>query len=82
MFMRNLITSSIIIILSYFVATLSYNIGLTLVGPIPKAHAEDIKEDIRQYGIFLDDPTNGDYKDFAEWQTKKVFKLTISDLEK
>tara|TARA_Y100000310_G_scaffold48130_1_gene44655 strand:+ start:1292 stop:1444 length:153 start_codon:yes stop_codon:yes gene_type:complete len=48
-----------------------------MIGPMPTAHASDI----RQYGIFLNDPTNGDYKDFAEWQTKKIFKLTISELE-
>ena len=72
-----LLISSIIIILSYFTAILSYNIGLAMIGPMPTAHAEDI----RQYGIFLDDPTNGDYKDFAEWQTKKIFKQTIIDLE-
>ena len=72
-----LLISSIIIILSYFAATLSYSIGLTMVGPMPTAHAEDL----RQYGVFLDDPTNGDYKDFAEWQTKKIFKLTLIDLE-
>ena len=72
-----LLISSIIIILSYFTATLSYSIGLTMIGPTPTAHAEDI----RQYGVFLDDPTNGDYKDFAEWQTKKIYKLTLIDLE-
>ncbi|MAH50397.1 hypothetical protein CMI37_31535 [Candidatus Pacearchaeota archaeon] len=72
-----LLISSIIIILSYFTATLAYSIGLTMIGPMPTAHASDI----RQYGIFLNDPTNGDYKDFAEWQTKKIFKLTISELE-
>ena len=72
-----LLISSIIIILSYFTAILSYNIGLAMIGPMPTAHAEDI----RQYGVFLDDPTNGDYKNFAEWQTKKIFKLTISELE-
>ena len=67
----------LIIIFSYFTATLSYSVGLSMVGPIPTAHAEDI----RQYGIFLDDPTNGDYKDFAEWQTKKIFKRPLSELE-
>ena len=72
-----LLISSIIIILSYFTATLSYSIGLSMVGPMPTAHAEDI----RQYGIFLDDPTNGDYKNFTEWQTKRVFKRTLSELE-
>ena len=81
MFMKNsvlnLIVSSIIIILSYFVATLSYNIGLTMAGPTPTALATDIK----QYGIFLDDPTSGRYKNFDEWQTKKIFKYTISELE-
>ena len=72
-----LLISSILIILSYFTAILSYNIGLAMIGPMPTAHAEDI----RQYGIFLDDPTNGDYKDFAEWQTKKIFNRTVSELE-
>ena len=72
-----LLISSIIIILSYFTATLSYSIGLTMIGPTPTAHAEDL----RQYGIFLDDPTAGDYKDFAEWQTKKIFKHPLSELE-
>ena len=74
-----LLISSVIIILSYLTATLSYNFGLTMLGSIPIAHAH--AEDIKQYGIFLDDPTNGDYKNFAEWQTKKIFKLTISELE-
>jgi len=83
-----LLLSSIIIIFSYFVATLSYSIGLTMVGPVPTARAGNhrwapgIEQEIVQYGIFLNDPTNGDYKDFAEWQTKKIFKLTISELEK
>ena len=72
-----LLISSIIIILSYFTAILSYNIGLAMLGPTPTAHAEDI----RQYGIFLDDPTAVDYKNFAEWQTKKIFKQTLSELE-
>ena len=72
-----LLISSIIIILSYFTATLSYSIGLTMIGPTPTAHAEDI----RQYGVFLDDPTNGDYKNFAEWQTKKIIKQPLSQLE-
>ena len=75
--MRNLILSSIIIILSYFTSILFYSIGLSMVGPMPTAHANDI----RQYGIFLNDPTNGDYKNFAEWQTKKIFKQTLSELE-
>ena len=72
-----LLIGSIIIILSYFTTILSYNIGLAMKGPIPTAHAEDI----RQYGIFLDDPTAVDYKDFAEWQTKRIFKQTLSELE-
>jgi len=72
-----LLISSIIIILSYFTAILSYNIGLAMIGPTPTAHAEDI----RQYGIFLDDPTNGDYQNFAEWQTKRIFKQPMSELE-
>jgi len=82
-----LLISSIIIIFSYFVATLSYSIGLTMVGPVPTARAGNhrwapgIEQEIVQYGIFLNDPTNGDYKDFAEWQTKKIFKLTISEFE-
>ena len=74
-----LLISSIIIILSYFTATLSYNVGLTMLGSIPIAHAH--AEDIKQYGIFLDDPTSGDYKDFADWQTKKIFKQTVTELE-
>ena len=72
-----LLIISIIIILSYFTAILSYNIGLAMIGPTPTAHAEDI----RQYGIFLDDPTNGDYQNFAEWQTKKIIKQPLSELE-
>jgi len=72
-----LLISSVIIILSYFTATLSYSIGLTMVGPIPTAHASDLA----QYGIFLDDPTNGNYKDFAEWQTKKIIKQPLSELQ-
>ena len=72
-----LLISSVIIILSYFTATLSYSFGLSMLGPMPTAHAEDI----RQYGIFLDDPTNGDFKNFAEWQTKKIFKQPIIDLK-
>ena len=82
-----LLISSIIIILSYFVATLSYNFGLTMIGPVPTARAGNhrwapgIEQEIVQYGIFLNDPTNGDYKNFAEWQTKKIFKLTLIDLE-
>tara|TARA_Y100000310_G_scaffold273580_1_gene289101 strand:- start:98 stop:217 length:120 start_codon:yes stop_codon:yes gene_type:complete len=31
--------------------------------------------------FFLNDPTNGDYQNFAEWQTKRIFKLTLSELE-
>ena len=56
-------------------------------GTIPTARAGNhrwapgIEQELVQYGIFLDDPTNGDYKDFAEWQTKKIFKLTLIDLE-
>ena len=72
-----LLISSIIIILSYFTAGFSYSFGLSMLGPMPTAHAEDI----RQYGVFLDDPTNGDYNNFAEWQTKKIFKQPLSELE-
>ena len=64
-------------ILCLIIAIVFYNIGLSMIGPTPTAHAEDI----RQYGIFLDDPTNGDYKNFTEWQTKRVFKRTLSELE-
>ena len=64
-------------ILCLIIAIVFYNIGLSMIGPMPTAHAEDI----RQYGIFLDDPTNGDYKNFTEWQTKRVFKRTLSELE-
>ena len=82
-----LLISSIIIILSYFTAILSYNIGLAMIGPTPTARAGNhrwapgIEQEIVQYGIFLNDSTNGDYKDFAEWQTKKIFKQTMSELE-
>ena len=83
-----LLISSIIIISSYFTAILAYNVGLSMLGPIPTAragnhkwHYADLNPEIVQYGIFLNDPTNGDYKNFAEWQTKKIFKLTISELE-
>ena len=72
-----LLISSIIIILSYFTAILSYNIGLAMIGPMPTAHAEDII----QYGVFLDDPTSGDYANFAEWQSKRIFNRTLSELE-
>ena len=68
---------SIIIILSYFTAILSYNIGLAMLGPMPTAHAEDI----RQYGIFLNDPNSGDFKNFNDWQTRRVFNRTLSELE-
>jgi len=82
-----LLLSSIIIIFSYLTATLSYSIGLTMIGPVPTARAGNhrwapgIEQEIVQYGIFLNDPTNGDYKNFAEWQTKKIFKQTLSELE-
>ena len=83
-----LLLSSIIIIFSYLTATLSYSIGLTMIGPVPTAragnykwHYADLNPEIVQYGIFLNDPTNGDYKNFAEWQTKKIFKQTLSELE-
>ena len=72
-----LLKSSIIIILSYFTAILSYNIGLAMIGPMPTAHAEDI----RQYGIFLNDPNSGDFKNFNDWQTRRVFNRTLSELE-
>ena len=48
-----------------------------MIGPTPTARANDI----RQYGIFLDDPASGDYRNFDEWQTKKIFKQTLSELE-
>jgi len=85
--MRNLLISSIIIILSYFTATIAYNVGLSMLGPPPLARAGNhrwapkIEQDIIQYGIFLDDPTNGDYKNFAEWQSKRIFKYNISESE-
>ena len=83
-----LLLSSIIIIFSYITAILAYNVGLSMLGPVPTARAGNhrwapgIEQELVQYGIFLDDPTNGDYKDFAEWQTKKIYKLTLIDLEK
>jgi len=85
--MRSLLISSIIIILSYFTAKIAYNVGLSMRGTIPTARAGNhrwapgIEQELVQYGIFLNDPTNGDYKNFAEWQTKKIFKLTLIDLE-
>jgi hypothetical protein len=81
--MRSLLISSIIIILSYITATIAYNVGLSMLGTPPTARAGNhrwapgIEQELVQYGIFLNDPTNGDYKNFAEWQTKKIFKLTL-----
>ena len=82
-----LLLSSIIIIFSYITAILAYNVGLSMLGPVPTARAGNhrwapgIEQELVQYGIFLDDPTNGDYKDFAEWQTKKIYKQPMSELE-
>ena len=44
---------------------------------MPTAHAEDI----RQYGIFLNDPKMRDFKNFNDWQTRRIFNRTLSELE-
>ena len=77
--MRNLIKETFKLVILFIII----GIGTVFVIQIsePVAAPTALAEDIRQYGVFLDDPTNGDYKSFADWQTKKTFKLTISQLE-
>ena len=81
-----LLISSIIIIVSYLTATLSYSFGLSMLGTMPTAragnhkwHYADMNPEIVEYGVFLSDPRNGDFKNFAEWQTKRIFKQTLQE---
>jgi hypothetical protein len=85
--MRSLLISSIIIILSYITATIAYNVGLSMLGTTPTARAGNntwerhLERELVQYGKFINDPNSGDYKNFEHWQSKRIFKYTISELE-
>ena len=81
-----LLISSIIIIVSYFTGRIAHNVGLSMIGSIPTAragnhkwHYADMNPEIVEYGVFLSDLRNGDFKNFAEWQTKRIFKQTLQE---
>ena len=69
-------------ILMYLTAVIFHGIGLSLIGPLPTAQAGDLS----QYGRYMAESKSPDniYRDFQSfdaWETEKVFKKTLSELE-
>ena len=66
----------------YLTAVISYSIGLSLVGPTPTARAGGLLR-YKEYMAEAKKPDNihKDFQSFDAWETKKVFKKTLSELE-
>ena len=77
-----LLALSVSAILICLTAVISHGIALNLIGPTPTAQAGDLS----QYGRYIAEaksPHNihKEFRSFGEWETKKVFKKTLSELE-
>jgi len=69
-------------ILMYLTAIIFHGIGLSLIGPLPTAEAGGLLR-YREYMVEAKSPDNiyRDFQSFDAWETKKVFKKTLSELE-
>ena len=77
-------------ILMYLTAVMFYGIGLNYIGPIPTARASDDFQYRRYMRVQSDldniesDSVDGAYRvwqSFNEWQTKRIFEKTLSELK-
>ena len=82
-------------ILMYLTAVMFYGIGLNYIGPIPTARASDdfqyrrymrVQSNLDNIETSLNDIINefGTYRvwqSFDEWQTKRIFEKTLSELK-
>ena len=78
------LTLSVSAILICLTAVISHGIGLNLVGPTPTAQAGDLiqyKEYVAEMKMKNPDGIYRDFQSFGAWETKKVFKKTLSELE-
>ena len=65
-------------------AVISHGIGLNLVGPMPTAQAGGLiqyKEYVAEMKMKNPDGIYRNFQSFGAWETKKVFKKTLSELE-
>ena len=77
-----LLALSVSAILIYLTAVISHGIGLSLVWPTPTARAGGLLR-YKEYMAEAKNPDNihKDFQSFDAWETKKVFKKTLSELE-
>ena len=77
-----LLILSVSAILICLTAVISHGIGLNLVGPTPTAQAGGLIQ-YKEYLAEMKNPDGiyRDFQSFSAWETKKVFKKTLSELE-
>ena len=77
-------------ILMYLTAVMFYGIGLNYIGPIPTARASDdfqyrrymrVQSDLDNIESNSVDGTYRVWQSFDEWQTKRIFEKTLSELK-
>ena len=79
-----LLILSVSAILICLTAVISHGIGLNLVGPTPTAQAGGLiqyKEYVAEMKMKNPDGIYRNFQSFGAWETKKVFKKTLSELE-